>query len=262
MSDLHRAVQAEINAWAPRAAPPALDALAARKRSRDRRRLAAGGAALSAVVVAAAAVLAPSLGTGGDRLAPGPVAAPGGPGGESRQYHVQPSTTQVLNTNLEAERDACFALPGVAAVGQGESNPVAYVVTVTGEDEVTAFEGCIEDVVGLLVPELAAGTAQASVTQARRGCGPTDGPTLVGEVTGARDGATVEVVDGDGQSRGTAQVANGKFTVHLGFRGYTNPQAVPTSTPGGVLVVRGLDGTVLTAHPFDLTDSTDVPICG
>ena len=68
MSDLDRAVQAEIDAWAPRTPPPGFDALAGRKRARDRRRLATGGAALSAVAIVGAAALAPSLGGGRDEL--------------------------------------------------------------------------------------------------------------------------------------------------------------------------------------------------
>lgn len=66
MSDLHRAVQDEIDAFTPHAVPP-FETLKARKRARDRRRFAAGGAALGGVVLLAVAV--PSLsGTGGDRL--------------------------------------------------------------------------------------------------------------------------------------------------------------------------------------------------
>ncbi len=102
----------------------------------------------------------------------------------------------------------------------------------------------------------------ASITQARRDCGGGDNPVLVGKATGIPDGATVEVVDGDGQSRGTAPVTDGEFTVYLEFRGYINPQDVPTITPGGELVVRGPVSAVLTKHPFDLTDLGGVPICG
>lgn len=84
MFDLDQAVQAEIDAWAPRTAPPAFAALAGRKRARDRRRLATGGAALSAVAMAGAAAFASSLGEGRDELStvassPAPTAGADGP---------------------------------------------------------------------------------------------------------------------------------------------------------------------------------------
>jgi len=68
VSDLDRAVQAEIDAWTPRTAPPSFDALTGRKRARDRRRLATGGAALSAVALSAAVLVPLLLGSGPDRL--------------------------------------------------------------------------------------------------------------------------------------------------------------------------------------------------
>jgi hypothetical protein len=52
MSDLHRALQDRIAAHTPRSLPP-FEALAARKRARDRRRYVVAGAALSVLAVAA-----------------------------------------------------------------------------------------------------------------------------------------------------------------------------------------------------------------
>ena len=67
MSDLHQAVQAEIDAYTPAAAPP-FAVLVDRRRARGRRRLATGGAALSALAVVAAAASAPTPGGGRDEL--------------------------------------------------------------------------------------------------------------------------------------------------------------------------------------------------
>ena len=67
MSDLHLAVQDELDAHRPSLVPP-FAAVRARKRSRDRRRLATGGAALSAVALSAAALVPSMLGGGQDRL--------------------------------------------------------------------------------------------------------------------------------------------------------------------------------------------------
>lgn len=70
MSELHRAVQAEIDAHTPALTPP-FAAIKARKRSRDRNRLAAAAAALGIVTVASAAFAVPGLGEKRpDRLAP------------------------------------------------------------------------------------------------------------------------------------------------------------------------------------------------
>jgi hypothetical protein len=70
-----------------------------------------------------------------------------------RTYTVQPSVRTVGNPRADEERDACFALPGVDAVGQGESLPVIYKVEVAAASA-KAFEECISQVVGLHVPEL------------------------------------------------------------------------------------------------------------
>jgi len=65
MSDLHQALQSDMQAFTPTAAPP-FETITGRKRARDRRRLAASGAALVAAVAAAFSV--PSLISGPDRL--------------------------------------------------------------------------------------------------------------------------------------------------------------------------------------------------
>lgn len=82
MSDLDQAVQAEIDAYRP-ATVPSFDALAGRKRARDRRRLATGGAALSAVALSAAFAVPSLIGGRPDRLpavasSPAPSPAPSG----------------------------------------------------------------------------------------------------------------------------------------------------------------------------------------
>lgn len=70
-----------------------------------------------------------------------------------KAYTVRPSATLVLNTRLAEEREACFALPGVRVIGQGESQPVIYRVNV-GLGQSLAFEQFISKVAGLYVPEL------------------------------------------------------------------------------------------------------------
>lgn len=127
MSDLPRAVQAEIDAYTPAAAPP-FDALAGRKRSRDRRRLAAGGAALSAVAVAAAAaVLAPSLGGGPDR--PSSYAGPAG-GTATTTIDVRFGAT---GDGDQAAVEECVGRPVLAKL----SSPPVYATTLTAAPERT-----------------------------------------------------------------------------------------------------------------------------
>lgn len=67
MSDLHQALQEDIQAFTPPAAPP-FEAIIARRRARGRRRLAAAGAALGIAAVAAAAALPSAVDGGLDRL--------------------------------------------------------------------------------------------------------------------------------------------------------------------------------------------------
>lgn len=231
MSDLHRAVEAEINAFRPHLTPP-LSAIKGRKRARDRRRYTASGVALSVIAVAGVAVGSSTLAGQPDRVSSyaGPTgqqadqqiaeqfnitytdssaynlerdkpliercfALPGASDSNARysmppqytitvtgereidafreclaginnvnvtasaaapqnHYTVKPSVRLVLNPNLETERDACFAMPGVHASGQGLANPISYVVTAEAGDLSEAFEACIRNVVDLYVPEL------------------------------------------------------------------------------------------------------------
>lgn len=87
MSDLHRAIEAELDAHRPDVTPP-FAAVRARKRALDRRRNALAGAALSVVAVAGIAVLPSALGPGGGQTRDGrnPVYAapsPTGPAGSA-----------------------------------------------------------------------------------------------------------------------------------------------------------------------------------
>ncbi len=67
MSDLHQAVEDEIDAFRPDRTPP-FAGLLARRRARDRRRTATGAAALSAVAVIGIAFVPSALSGGEDRL--------------------------------------------------------------------------------------------------------------------------------------------------------------------------------------------------
>lgn len=82
MSDLHRAVEDEIDAFRPDRTPP-FAGLLARRRARDRRRTATGAAALSAVAVIGIVFVPSALSGGEDRLPsvanPGPTQEAGDP---------------------------------------------------------------------------------------------------------------------------------------------------------------------------------------
>lgn len=107
-------------------------------------------------------IAGPSAASATVRLSPPPDEAAEG----VRTYTVQPAVKTVGNPRAEEQRDACFALPGVKAVGVDERNePRVYRVTVPAADA-PAFEQCIAAVVGLYVPELAL----------QAGAVPSDGP--------------------------------------------------------------------------------------
>lgn len=86
MSDLHRAVQAEIAAHTP-SLPPSFDALRARERTRERRRTAAAVAA-TALAVAAVVVAPAALGLGEDGRS-APTVAGDGPDTSQNPYAVR-----------------------------------------------------------------------------------------------------------------------------------------------------------------------------
>lgn len=146
MSDLHRAVQAEIDSFRPDRTPP-FSAIADRSRDRDRRRRRVFfGAALAVLAVAGVAV-----GSGVLLDRPQLRAA-----GEPRwDYRVEPDDEAVINPRLTEQRLACFTLPGVTATPPAEGRRATYSVTVTGSAERAAFEKCITAVAGVYVPGLA-----------------------------------------------------------------------------------------------------------
>lgn len=148
MSDLHRAVKAEIQAFTPDRTPP-FSALKERKRCRDRRRYAVAGAALS--VVAVSAIAFGSVLPGGPQDTTTSVA-----GGSPTTGSVQPVVFDVLPVTLAivddsrfgVGADACVRLPGTSDLAEFTSTPAKYQVTVTGADAMAAFRSCVDQVVG------------------------------------------------------------------------------------------------------------------
>ena len=129
MSELHRAVQAEIDAHTPALTPP-FDAIKARKRSRDRNRLAAA-AALGIVGVASAAFAVPGLGEQRtDRLAPfaapSPDPRPAPPAWDGRSGPIAEdgaAATCVETYSPTTLANKAFAFDGtVTAVGASVTN--------------------------------------------------------------------------------------------------------------------------------------------
>lgn len=140
MSDLHRAVEAEIQAFTPDRTPP-LSALVARKRSRDRRRYAVAGTALSVLAVGGVAVGSTWLTGAPERLPTrqAPVASGGaevapGPGAEqaarlcaaaAESYGgavvgAYPTTVQEVRDYMRLPPQPGYEL---AAPGPNEANP-------------------------------------------------------------------------------------------------------------------------------------------
>jgi hypothetical protein len=145
MSELHRAVQAEIDAFRPDVTPP-LTVIRDRKRARDRRRYGASALALS-VLAAAGAVVASGAGAGvPDRLPS--FADPEERSAAGEQVRRTFDITYRDAAGYEQDRDAprierCFALPGSGGVAVRDSVPPQYAVTVTGEAEITGFRNCL-----------------------------------------------------------------------------------------------------------------------
>ncbi len=95
MSDLHIAVQAEIDAHRPHRVPP-FDALLTRRRDRGRRRTSAAMVA-SAVVAAGIALLPAALHSGTDREGGLGSGEPGGAAPIPRQFQVSLTFAGSLN---------------------------------------------------------------------------------------------------------------------------------------------------------------------
>lgn len=160
MSDLHRAVEAEIQAFTPDRTPP-FSALKERKRSRDRRRYTVAGAALSVVAVSGVAVGSTLVGTP-DRLpsrsAPvasaGPDAAPGPHDEQAVRLcsaaaetfsgdvvSAYPTTVAAVRSYMQAPPAAGYTL---AAPGPNEANPFPPSWSFQAPDTVAA--ACYLDV--------------------------------------------------------------------------------------------------------------------
>lgn len=146
MSDLHQAVQARIAAHTP-AAAPRFDAIKDRKRARDRRRYAVTGAALSLAAAGAAALMSGWLSGPGDRLVP-PTVAESAEQPIRQVFAVRPSPRTVGLPDASERVRECLALPGTSDAVELQSEPPQYEVTVTGAEEIDAFQACADAVPG------------------------------------------------------------------------------------------------------------------
>lgn len=167
MSDLHRAVRAEIAAHTP-ALPPSFDALKARKRTRDRRRSAAAVAA-TAVAVAGVAFLPVTL-AGGSGSARSPVAQDAGDS-DVFGFGVKAVDAKLATAEGGGGPEAlqrCLELPGLSNVGAQYSYPGQYSGRVTGSGNAEAFKSCVDAVPGwaaALTPVAAAEAARTYKVQ-------------------------------------------------------------------------------------------------
>lgn len=121
MSDLHRAVEDEIDAFRPDRTPP-FGALLERHRARSRRRYAAGAVALSAVAVAGIVFVPSAMSGGSDRL---PSYADPGSTGAPRVAVCQDATTSCEQYMPDQEGDALLAALREAPSAEGTANPCA-----------------------------------------------------------------------------------------------------------------------------------------
>lgn len=161
MSDLHRAVEAEIDAFRPNRIPP-FSLLLHRRRARDRRIRMAGVAAMSAVAVAGVVFLPFTLAGGSDRVEQNTSQAPTAPGGTTERgtvlkpthYRLQYAEFDQAAFKAQARAaqmravSACFALKGVATPITRYNTQIMFA-TVTGSTEVRSFERCIQQIEGV-----------------------------------------------------------------------------------------------------------------
>lgn len=167
MSELHKAVQAEISAHTP-TRPPSFDALQHRKHTRDRRRSIAAVTA-TALAVAGVAVLPAALAGGsGGSTAPAPVAQEAGDG-EVFGFGVKASDAEVATAEGGGGPEAlqrCLELPGLSNVSAQYSYPGQYSGLVTGSGKTDAFKSCVDAVPGwaATLTRVAPGTGMRSYT--------------------------------------------------------------------------------------------------
>jgi hypothetical protein len=143
MSDLHRAVQAELDAHTP-GPQPSFDLLLRRKRTRDRRR--AGLAAALSALAAAVIALVPSTLLGGDGGDGGdPPARVAGQPGEVYGFHIKPTRS---GAGDGAALQPCLSLPGVTDTVTLGGLTAQFTGRVTGRSNADALEGCVRAVPG------------------------------------------------------------------------------------------------------------------
>lgn len=148
MSDLHRAVEAEIQAFTPENTPP-LSAIKERKRSHDRRRYAVTGAALSVLAFSGIALASSSLTDTTDRVTS--FADGSAPTAPSQPVIFEVHTDGSVPVNdprLGAGLDGCLDLPGTSDVAMFFTLPGTYHVTVTGAEATEEFRTCVNEVPG------------------------------------------------------------------------------------------------------------------
>ncbi|WP_088317033.1 hypothetical protein [Kineosporia sp. R_H_3] len=145
MSELHKAVQAEIAIHTPTVAPP-FAVLTARRRARNRRRTGAA-AVVSALAVAAIAIV-PSMVTNGS-TAPSHTAA----AGDRDLFDFSVQATDPTNPPAPGRVavNKCLALPGISQVGLRDSYPEQYGGRVTGRHNAGALKACVGAAAGWAV---------------------------------------------------------------------------------------------------------------
>jgi hypothetical protein len=152
MSDLHRAVEEEVDAYLPDTAPP-FSALLDRHRRRARRRTLTAAVPVAAALVAAS--VAWSAAGGGEELVQRAGPAPGsGPAAGPGQVRYS-LTYADADTYLRHEQaiEACLALPGVTDVRARTSLPPKTTLTITGRSAGQELDACLDPLAGVtLVP--------------------------------------------------------------------------------------------------------------
>lgn len=144
--DLHRAVQAELDAHEPGPAP-SFDAILDRKRARDRR---CGVAALPATALAVAGVAFVPSALTGSGSAPRQVAQDAA-AADRFSYLVKATDGRAFLADPAAQPalDRCLELPGLSDGTVLFSAPAQYTGTVTGRQQADALEECVDAVPGL-----------------------------------------------------------------------------------------------------------------